>query len=290
MPTLESTDNKIAPKRILRHRPIGETAPLTRKRSIVTTAAIPLVQRASRPRPANADDEVAEWRHTTEVEESPASIAGRQRATASKVPTAARWQRATFLKRRPLQHTHPLFYLGIGMLAMLALWTALSALFGWFTTTLDDLNYGRPRTFQTDAWVGHNEQGGAPSHFIALNLHGHIEVIEMPGGDATHVHVYIGPQLYGPNSDLVPVTLRFLDVSGDHKPDMLVTFQGTHIVFINDQGQFRPVLPSERHQVEDFLQKSARTPSLKWGMNWPSFFGAWAPGYRSTWHAVIIIV
>jgi hypothetical protein len=153
-----------------------------------------------------------------------------------------------------LLRAHPLFYLGIGMLAIFALWTALSALVGWCATTLDDLNYGRPRTFQADAWVGHNEQGGIPSHFIALNLHGHIEIIEMPGGDATHAHVYIGPQLYGPNSDLVPVTLRFVDVNGDSKPDMLVTFQGTHIVFINDQGQFRPPLPSERHQVEVFLQ------------------------------------
>jgi hypothetical protein len=153
-----------------------------------------------------------------------------------------------------LLRAHPLFYLGIGMLAILALWTALSALVGWCATSLDDLNYGRPRTFQADAWVGHNEQGGIPSHFIALNLHGHIEIIEMPGGDAPHAHVYIGPQLDGPNSDLVPVTLRFVNVNGDSKPDMLVTFQGTHIVFINDQGQFRPPLPSERHQVEVFLQ------------------------------------
>jgi hypothetical protein len=254
MPTLESTDNKIAPKSILRHRPSREGAPLAKKRSIVTTAATPVMQRASRPRPAEADDEVGEWRHATEVEEPAASTPGRQYPPTSRVSTATRWPRTRFLKKRPLLRAHPLFYLGIGMLATLALWTALSALLGWCATTLDDLTYGRPRTFQTDAWVGHNEQGGTPSHFIALNLHGHIEIIEMPGGDATHAHVYIGPQLYGPNSDLVPVTLRFLEVNADSKPDMLVTFQGAHIVFINDQGQFRPVLPSERHSVEVFLQ------------------------------------
>jgi hypothetical protein len=141
------------------------------------------------------------------------------------------------------------------MLAALALWTVSSAVLGWFTTVLDDLHYGRPRTFQTDAWVGHNEQTGTPSHFIALNLHGQIEIIELPGGDATHAHVYIGPQLSGPTSELLPVRLRFVDVNGDRKPDMVVMFQGTHVVFINDQGQFRPALPSERPQIEQFIQQ-----------------------------------
>ncbi len=62
-------------------------------------------------------------------------------------------------------HVHPLLYLGVGMLGMLVLWMLLSAALGWFNTTLDDFRYGRPRTFQTDAWVGHNEQNGVKSHF-----------------------------------------------------------------------------------------------------------------------------
>src|SRR5437870_12177463 len=119
---------------------------------------------------------------------------------------------------------------------------------------MDDVHYVRPRTIQIDQFGGHNESSWTPSHFIAINLHGHIEVIELPGGDATHAHVYLGPQLYSPNSELVPVTLQFVDVNGDHKPDMLITFQGTHAVFINDGQQFRPVLPSERSQVEQFLE------------------------------------
>ncbi len=150
---------------------------------------------------------------------------------------------------------HPLLYLGIGMLGMLVLWTLLSAALGWFNTTLDDFRYGRPRTFQTDAFVGHNEQNSVKSHFIALNLNGHIEIIEFPGGDATHAHVYLGPQLYGSNSDLVPVTLRFADLNGDQKLDMIVTFQGSRTVFINDQGTFRALQPGERQGVEEALQR-----------------------------------
>ncbi len=109
---------------------------------------------------------------------------------------------------------HPLLYLGIGMIVMLALWTLLSLTVSWGSTTLNDLRYGRPRTFQVDAFVGHNEAAGTPSHFIALNLHGRIEVIEFPGGDSARARIYLGPQLYGTDADLIPVTLSFVDVNG----------------------------------------------------------------------------
>jgi hypothetical protein len=162
-------------------------------------------------------------------------------------PTAAR--------QKMVVQVHPLLWLGVGMLAMLFLWVALSSLFNWVHTVLDDMHYGRPRTFQMDAWVGHSEQSGTPSHFIALNLNRHIEIIEIPGGDATHTRIYVGPQLYGAGDELVPVTLTLADLNSDHKPDMIVTFQQSRIVYMNDQGGFRPLLPSERPQVEQALQR-----------------------------------
>src|SRR5439155_19352453 len=223
MPALKSTDDRIAPKSILRHRPIGESTPPIGKRSVVTAAATPIVQRASRSRPVIADDEVAEWQHTTGDEVPSTPLPERRRATAFQFPADTSLPKAGMFKKGALQHTHPLFFLGIGMLIALVLWTVSSLAFSGFTTTLDDFHYGRPRTFQTDAWVDHNEQSGISSHFIAINLHGHIEIIEIPGGDATHAHVYLGPQLYSPGSELVPVTLQFVDVNGDHKPDMLIT-------------------------------------------------------------------
>jgi hypothetical protein len=107
------------------------------------------------------------------------------------------------------------------MIAMLLLWTILSAIFAWVTIALDDLHYGRPRTFQMDAVVGHGDSPSNPSHFIALNLNRHIEIIEISGGDAAHTHIYNGPQLYRMNDDLVPVTVKFVDVNDDHKLDMI---------------------------------------------------------------------
>lgn len=247
MPTLESTD-KIAPKSILRHRPIGENS--SDAKAELTSTTQPVVPRASRL--AIVDTVEAEWQQ----EKGKKEVARSKTIEAETVRlTEVLHSRLTLAKNKKKKYqTHPLFYLGAGMAAAILLWVVFSAVGSWFTVTLDDIHYGRPRTFQADGWVGHNEQTGVPSHFIAINLNRHIEIIELPGGDPSHAKVYLGPQLYGTNDELVPVTLKFIDVNNDHKPDMLVSFQGTHYVFINDQGGFRPMNPSEHDQVEQFLQ------------------------------------
>lgn len=106
------------------------------------------------------------------------------------------------------------------------------------------MQYGRPRTAQYDVCVGHND-AHTPSHFLAVNLHKRIEIIEFPGGDATKARVYIGPTLIGDGEDLTPVTLEFRDVNGDGKPDMIVQIGDSRTVFINENGQFRPSKPSD---------------------------------------------
>src|SRR5258708_7062909 len=77
------------------------------------------------------------------------------------------------------------------------------------------------------------------SHFVAENLHGEIIVIEIPDGDPSKSKIYIGPQLFGDNADLTPVTLSFKDVNGDGKPDMLMHVQDQTIIFLNDGTQFK---------------------------------------------------
>ncbi len=146
-------------------------------------------------------------------------------------------------QRRGL-HVHWMLLVGIGMIAMLAMWVVGSLAVNWWNTTRDDWQYGRPRTIQIDAQVGHNNTG-TPSHFIALNLNRHVIIIELPGGDPTRAKDYIGPTLLGDGQDLTPVTLSFKDVNGDGKPDMLVHIQDQTLVFINDGGQFRPQKPGE---------------------------------------------
>jgi hypothetical protein len=145
----------------------------------------------------------------------------------------------------PKRNVHWSFIFGIGMAAMLLLWLLGTMLLAWWNVTQDDWHYGRPRTFQMDERVGHND-AGMPSHFLAINLNRRVEVIEFPGGDATHAKIYVAMTIVGDGEDLAVATLSFKDVNGDGKPDMIVTVGDTHAVFINDSGQFRPLKPGEQ--------------------------------------------
>jgi hypothetical protein len=148
--------------------------------------------------------------------------------------------------RRPVTAAHPtkrsghyLFFMVLGMAGMLlCVWLGQS-LFAWISVGLDDFHYGRPRTFHIDATVGH-EAGTTPSHFIAMNLQGRIHIVELPGGDASKPHVYVGPQLLGPDAALVPITLRFNDTNNDGQPDMIVQFRNSQLIYLNVKGTFQP--------------------------------------------------
>jgi hypothetical protein len=131
------------------------------------------------------------------------------------------------------------------MLVMIALWVLGTLLVNWWSVTQADWQYGRPRTFQIDALVGHNDSPGNPSHFVAINLNRHVVIIELPGEDPSKARIYSGPTLFGDGQDLIPVTLAFRDVNGDGKPDMIVRIQDQTLVYINDGTQFRPLKPGE---------------------------------------------
>ncbi len=145
----------------------------------------------------------------------------------------------THRQRAYTPHFHWLWYIGLGMIAMLILWMVGAIALNWWQGYQEDLRYGHPRTYQCDAKVGHND-AGTPSHFIALDLNRRVEVIEFPGGDATKAKVYLGPTLTGQNSDLDIVTVSFKDVDGDGKLDMIVSVDNAKYVYINDNGAFRP--------------------------------------------------
>jgi hypothetical protein len=265
MPILDSTDHPM-PRSALRHRPIKAAADQQGKRPSATAGVTPVAERASRLRPKHTeeDEEVSEWKRTTEDDDDARSGGTSAAARPVRTPTSHP-PKMPRMKRRGVLRRHPLLYLGVGMIAMLALWTLLTMAISWWNTTWDDLHYGRPRTFQTDAVVGHNDSSSNPSHFIALNLNGRIEIIEFPGGDASVARIYIGPQLYGAGSDLVPVTLTFVDVNGNHLPDMVVHFHykgwlgfsdsEQELVYINENGGFRPAKTGELHAVERYLQQ-----------------------------------
>ena len=191
----------LTPKSVLRHRPLDSPNEIPKQK--------PTVTRASRP----VQD--------TKKIVSPVSCSLAQKTSVKKSSPRLN-----------------LTSLGIGMTVALAAVLLAQFLIGWVSTAWDNIQYGNPRTYQTDAFVGH-EAGQTPSHFIVLNLHGRIEVIELPGGDPSKTKIYTGPQITGPEAENVPVTVQFVDPHHSHHPDMLVQFQGTQVVFHNVHGVFQ---------------------------------------------------
>lgn len=145
----------------------------------------------------------------------------------------------SFAGKAEQKKVHWLVYIGVGMIAALALWVTASSLLAWGTQKYNDILYGNPRIFQTDAVVGHNHDSLVhPSHFIALNLHGQVIIVELPAGDPTKSIDYIGPALVAVGDEKIPITLSFADVNSDKKVDMVVHIQDKVVHFCNNGTKF----------------------------------------------------
>ena len=232
MPILE-TESPSMPRSALRHRPISTNG----------ARPVPVIARRSRPDALASAAKVA----PDDLEMEEAKHPSHRRALS---PTERRG--ATVHPRRRL---HPLFWLGISALLLLLLWWAISQALVWGTNELNTLRYGYPRTFQVDAVVGQNDDAQHPSHFIALNLHGTVTIIDFPGGDASKARDCVLTSVVGSDSDLDPVTLKFVDVSHNGKPDMLINIGNVEALLVNDQGTFRSPSPAEQQQILQQLRQ-----------------------------------
>ena len=128
--------------------------------------------------------------------------------------------------------------LTIGMVITVALLVCVAFLSSWWQGFQDDVHYGYPRTSHLDAVVGHGDSPSNRTHFIFINLHGHIQVIEIPGGDPAHTRIFTGPTLYGSGQDRIPVTGEIVKDQG--KANLLVHVGSQEFLFINDGTTFHP--------------------------------------------------
>jgi len=115
---------------------------------------------------------------------------------------------------------------------------------------VDDLRYGRPRTTQIDAFVGHEETNGQPTHLMAINLNRQVMVIELPGGEAAKARTLSGPYLFGANEELTPLHLHLQDLDGDGNPDLLLDIRREQLVYLNRDGAFRLPTPQEQAALQ----------------------------------------
>jgi hypothetical protein len=179
-----------------------------------------------------------------------------RRATEDRLPALVRsraiqrlTEEATPAVRRAPRY-HWLVWAGGVLAAMLLGNIVLTPVWAWWAGVQDDQRYGRPRTYQVDMRVGHDDDV-LPSHFVAQNLHGHFTVTEYPPADPSKTQIYVvGPMLSGNGADLVPITLEFKDVNGDKRLDMVVHVRDTIYAYLNDQkdghGTFRVPKPEEK--------------------------------------------
>lgn len=134
---------------------------------------------------------------------------------------------------------HWLFFVGLALLVMVAGWIALTLLGTWWQTKQLDWKYGNPRTFQTEQFVGHADSPAHPNHFIAVNIGGTIEVVELNTTNPKTDHVYVITTI---SDSTTPVTVSFHDLNHDGKVDMLVTVGETNpytVIFLNNGSVFQ---------------------------------------------------
>lgn len=144
-------------------------------------------------------------------------------------------------------------WLGLGVAALIVLvgsYLLVSVAVGGWQNWQDDMTYGKPRLTRLEAKVGHNETGpNSKTLLLAQNLRGQISIIEIPGGDASKTRVIVGPQLFGKDKDLVPIKLTVRDVNGDSQPDLIASAQEQQLIYINENGNFRPINEQERTKL-----------------------------------------
>lgn len=140
-------------------------------------------------------------------------------------------------------------YAVTGILALLAAYVLLSSLIGFGRIAIDDVRYGRPRTFHLTASVGRPEEVNAPTHLIAMNLDRQVVILEIPGGDAAKVRTLPGPYLFGAGEDLTPVTMRLADMNDDSADDLVVRVKNEEMVYLNRDNSFALITAEERQQL-----------------------------------------
>lgn len=222
------------PRSALRYRPIAADD---------QAAPAPVVSRAHRTRPDA---------RMTAPPAAPDDGDRRKHAPGHRVSTPAPRQSAPPTRTR--RHIHPLLFVGLGLVVTTVLWIGISWLASWGTYEWNMLRYGDPRTFQVDAVVGHRDNSQHPSHFVAINLHGVVTILEFPAGDPGRARVLATTSVLGPNADQAVALLRFIDVTHRGTPDMLITIDGLESVLINDGQTFRPPTPAEQQQVLQSLR------------------------------------
>ena len=137
------------------------------------------------------------------------------------------------------RHFHWMIFMGMVMFVMVLGWFIFTALGYWWQGKQEDFKYGTPfRTFQVDQYVAMGDTPQNPDHFLALNIHGVVEIVQLNTTSPKYDHVY---PITTVNDSSIPVFLSFEDTNHDGKLDMLVTIGDSNsytVILLNNGTQF----------------------------------------------------
>ena len=138
-----------------------------------------------------------------------------------------------------------LTWLCLAIIVMVVGWFLFSKVADWWTGVQDNFQYGTPfRTFQADQYMGMGDTPNDPDHFIALNLHGVIEIVQINPLDRKKDAVYV---LANVGDGSTPASLSFRDTTGSGRTDVIVTIGDTTpytIILLNNGTTLTPTQPA----------------------------------------------
>jgi hypothetical protein len=177
----------------------------------------------------------------------------RPRSSAVRQPTVPSRQRETIhfqakptrvIRQGRFDRTTLVIWLCLALIVMVGGWWLLSTVASWWQEVQENIKYGYPRTFQADQYVGLGDSPDHPDHFIALNLHGVIEVIQLNPQDRTKDAVYV---LASVGESSVPADLSFRETTGSGHTDVIVTIGDSTpytIILLNNGKTLIPTQPA----------------------------------------------
>lgn len=154
-------------------------------------------------------------------------------------------KKTRLIKQRRFDKWTLITWLCIAIIVMAGGWFLFSKIADWWTGVHDTIVYGTPfRTSQADQYIGMGDTLDHPDHFIALNLHGVIEIVQINPLDRKKDAVYV---LANVGNDSTPASLSFRDTTGSGRVDVIVTIGDTTpytIILINNGTTLTPTQPA----------------------------------------------
>ncbi len=149
------------------------------------------------------------------------------------------------LRSRSKRRVGGLAVFGLGMLVMIALVTAASAISQHQQAAAEMQAFNQPVITEQFHVVGHNhDSASSPSYFEFINLQGRVLIVELPAGDASKAMIYTGPQILGQQAYTQQITGAFEDVNGDGRVDLVVSVGNQQqMTFLNTGTKFVPQQP-----------------------------------------------